>query len=155
MSFLVHLIRPSLARVSVVQTPELTYLGSWRIQYRSTKLEHHSSRATSERSRGYHGQLMVNWSQSAMTAVPDVGAKDQMPEISVREAKQKEEGGIAVGLMRRIHMMTKMNDYHKDWAFFFSFFFFRLICLISIDFAVVEHSRAPGHGLFFFHLAGR
>lgn len=33
---------------------------------------------------------------------------------------------------------------------FFSFFFFRLICLISIDFAVVEHSRAPGHGLFFF-----
>ena len=149
MSFLAHLIRLSLDLVSVVQTPGLTCLGSWKIQYRSTKLEHRSSRATSERSRGYHGQPMVNWSQSATTAVPDAGAKDQMPETSVREAKQKAEGGIAVGLMRRIHMMTKMNDYHRDWDFVFLFFFFRLICLISIDFAIVEHSRAPGHGLFF------
>ena len=46
-------------------------------------------------------------------------------------------------------MMTKMNDYHRDWDFFF-LSCFRLVCLISIYFAVVEHSRAPGHGLFTF-----
>lgn len=46
-------------------------------------------------------------------------------------------------------MMTKLNDYHRDWDLFF-LFCFRLVCLISIYFAVMEHSRAPGHGLFTF-----
>lgn len=48
-----------------------------------------------------------------MTAAPDAGVKGLMRVTSVREVRQRVDGGIAGGLILKIQMTMKLMNKHK------------------------------------------